>query len=74
MSVCAPLWTLKTRIILFRDANPTNSIVAHLVAREIYEKEGLRAFYKGYTPSLFLSLYGTLAMTCYECLNYLLGF
>lgn len=32
------------------------------------------AFYKGFTPSLFLSLYGTLAMTCYECLNYVLGF
>ena len=39
----------------------------------MYKNEGLKSFYKGFVPSIFLSLYGVIQMFCYENVNYLIG-
>ena len=40
----------------------------------MYFNEGLTSFYKGFVPSIFLSIYGVIQMFCYENINFLLGF
>jgi Mitochondrial carrier protein len=36
--------------------------------------EGIKGFYKGFVPSVFMSTYGVIQMFCYENINHLLGF
>lgn len=40
----------------------------------MYRNEGLKSFYQGFVPSIFLSTYGVIQMFCYENINHLCGF
>ena len=36
--------------------------------------EGIKSFYRGFVPSLFLSFYGVIQMYSYENINHLCGY
>jgi hypothetical protein len=40
----------------------------------MYYKEGVKSFYRGFVPSLFMSTYGVIQMYSYENLTHLLGY
>lgn len=40
----------------------------------MYYNEGVRSFYRGLIPSIFMSTYGVIQMYCYEVLSYSFGF
>lgn len=40
----------------------------------MYQKEGIKSFYRGLLPSLFMSLYGVIQMYSYEILCYKLNY
>ncbi len=42
--------------------------------RDMYRYEGIRKFYAGYVPSLFMSLHGVIQMYVYENINKAFGF
>lgn len=44
------------------------------VVKDIIKNEGIRGFYHGYIPSIFMSMYGVIQMFCYENINFLLGY
>ena len=82
MFITTPLWTVKTRIILFQEYNATNStnqlksstqILKHVV-KDMYFNEGVKSFYRGFVPSLFMSIYGVIQMYSYETITYLMGY
>ena len=72
-----PLWATKTRIVLHFESREMQlrgySLFAHTV-RDMWENEGIRAFFKGFLPGLMLSVYGIIQMTVYENLNYLVNY
>ena len=40
----------------------------------MYTNEGIKSFYKGFVPSIFMSTYGVIQMYSYEVLTHLCGF
>lgn len=40
----------------------------------MYQEEGIKGFYRGFVPSLFMCNYGVIQMYTYEVLCYNLGF
>ncbi len=75
MAITAPLWTIKTRMITFREAQDMSAFKQlHYVATNMYKQEGIPAFFKGYLPGIFLSTYGVIQMYTYEKLNFLFGY
>jgi hypothetical protein len=40
----------------------------------MFVNEGIKSFYKGFLPSIFLSFYGVIQMFSYENINFLLGY
>lgn len=37
----------------------------------MWKNEGIKSYYRGFIPSLFLSVYGVIQMFCYENINYI---
>jgi len=75
MTLTTPMWVLKTRLVLHRSANPaTERNLLYKVSRDMLLNEGVKSFFKGYLPSLFLATYGMIQMYSYENINYLLGY
>ena len=44
------------------------------VSRDMLVNEGIKSFYRGFLPSIFLSFYGVIQMFSYENINYLCGY
>lgn len=75
MTVTTPMWTTKTRLTLHRSSSAsTQKFLLPEVVLDMWQTEGIRAFFKGYIPSLFLCSYGMIQMYCYENINHALGF
>lgn len=75
MFLTAPLWTIKTRIILYREQfHISNTMVVQRVVSDMWKNEGIKSFYHGFVPSILMSTYGVIQMFCYENINYLCGF
>jgi len=75
MAVTTPFWTVKTRMCLFQEYNQamTSRQIAAVVIKDMW-KEGPKTFYRGFTPSLFMSFYGVIQMCSYEGLTHALGY
>ena len=74
MAITTPFWTVKTRLALYQEGN-TNSIrIITQVAKDMYTKEGIKSFYRGFIPSIFMSSYGVIQMFSYEVLSHLSGY
>lgn len=73
-AVTTPLWTVKTRMMLFQEyghIEKVNSInIFCQVCKDMYLNEGLKSFYRGFVPSLFMCNYGVIQMYSYETLCY----
>lgn len=75
MSITTPMWVVKTRLVLHRSANPgAERYLLYNVSKDMLVNEGVKAFFKGYVPSLFLATYGMIQMYSYENINFLLGY
>lgn len=75
MTLTTPMWVLKTRLVLHRSANPgTERNLLYRLSKEMLMNEGVKSFFKGYMPSLFLASYGMIQMYSYENINHMLGF
>lgn len=75
MFVTAPLWTVKTRMVLYREQfHLSNSVIVQRVVKDMWSQEGVRGFYHGFVPSIFMSSYGVIQMFCYENINNVLGY
>ena len=66
MALTTPFWTVKTRVVLFQEYNQQNGavnksheILKHVV-KDMYYNEGIKSFYRGFVPSLFMSVYGVI--------------
>ena len=60
-----PIWTLKTRIILYRNEENryyTSNKLLKWAFDDIKTSDGWKGFYKGYVPGLFLCSYGMIQM------------
>ena len=44
------------------------------VVHDMYYNEGITSFYKGFVPSIFMSLYGVVQMYSYEVLTHMCGY
>jgi solute carrier family 25 (mitochondrial folate transporter), member 32 len=67
-----PIWTVKTRLGLHWNSNNLHSNGFELtrnIVRDMYFREGVSSFYRGYMAGWFLSLYGVVQMTWYEHLS-----
>ena len=40
----------------------------------MYQQEGVKSFYRGFVPSIFMSTYGVIQMYSYEVLTHALGY
>lgn len=61
MFITTPLWTIKTREVLYREQfNVPNYMIVQRVAMDMYRNEGIRGFYHGFVPSIFMSTYGVI--------------
>lgn len=63
MAVTAPLWTVKTRMALFKDHEQrkmSSRQIFRIIVSEMYHREGILSFYKGFIPSIFMSTYGVI--------------
>ena len=75
MSITTPMWVVKTRLVLHRSANPgTERYLLYNLTKDMFVNEGIKSFFKGYVPSLFLATYGMIQMYSYENINFLLGY
>ena len=75
MALTAPLWTVKVRLITYREKfNIRSYDMVFRIVKEMYTKEGIRSFYRGFLPSMLLSSYGIIQMWLYETLNYMVGY
>lgn len=77
MAVTAPMWTVKTRMALFKDyenRKMTSREIFTKIVTEMYHREGILSFYKGFIPSIFMSTYGVIQMSSYEMLTHSFGF
>ena len=75
MFMTAPLWTIKTRMVLYREHfHVSNTEIVQRVVRDMWRNEGIRGFYHGFVPSIFMSTYGVIQMFTYENINHLVGF
>jgi hypothetical protein len=70
--VTMPLWVVKTRLALYREGTKPGLTIR--VIKDMAVNEGPHSFFKGLSPSLFLSLYGIIQMYSYENINYIFGF
>ena len=64
-SVTTPIWTLKTRIILYRNEENRyyrSNQLLKWAAEDIYSQEGVKGLFKGYLPGLMLCMYGMIQM------------
>ena len=69
MLVTNPIWVLKTRTMLHfneKTSKLSGPTLAKQTVREMYKKEGFKAFFRGFPISIFLSLYGMISMSIYE--------
>ena len=58
-TITSPLWVVKTRIILYRSSpSAKQGFILPQVFRDMLINEGPKSFFRGYIPSLFLSVYG----------------
>jgi solute carrier family 25 folate transporter 32 len=57
-----PIWVLKTRIV----GNPSGNRSMITLAGQIFRNEGIKAFWKGTIPSLFLVFQASLQFTFYD--------
>ena len=73
-TLTCPLWVVKTRLALNRNKNEQRSGMIYRTVRDMYRQEGIRKFYAGYVPSLFMSLHGVIQMYVYENVNKAFGF
>jgi hypothetical protein len=61
MAVTTPFWTVKTRLSLYQEQTKVRSdYIMRQVVTEMYQKEGLVSFYRGFVPSIFMSTYGVI--------------
>jgi hypothetical protein len=75
MSLTTPMWVLKTRLVLHRSTSTsTEKFLIYKISRDMLVNEGVKSFFKGYVPSLFLATYGMIQMFSYENINFLLGY
>lgn len=44
------------------------------IVRDTYHNEGVKGFYRGFIPSIFMSTYGIIQMFCYENINHIVGY
>ena len=78
MAVTTPLWTVKTRMMLFQEfknlekVNAPNILLR--VSKDMYANEGIKSFYRGFVPSLFMCNYGVIQMYSYETLCYMFNY
>ena len=64
-----PIWVIKTRMLSTSRTTPgAYTSIAH-GARDIYQKEGFRGFYRGLVPSLFGVSHGAIQFMAYEQLK-----
>jgi hypothetical protein len=76
MVLTTPLWTTKTRLVLFQEEDQrmrSHRIIRRVVA-DMWEQGGVRTFYRGFVPSIFMSGYGFIQMYTYEMLTFIFGF
>ena len=75
MAITTPFWTVKTRLSLYQEQSRvrSNQILKDVVS-EMYQKEGIKSFYRGFVPSIFMSTYGVIQMYSYEVLTHTLGY
>ena len=66
--VMQPLFVLKTRRLLDQQSDAGFKRIASLF-QEVYSQHGVRGFYRGYTLSLMLGLYGVSQLTTYKYLT-----
>lgn len=75
MFCTTPLWTVKTRMVLYREhAKLSNTEIIKNVLQDMWRNEGIRGFYNGFVPSIFLSTYGVIQMYSYENINHMVGY
>lgn len=75
MFMTAPLWTIKTRMQLYREKfHVSNNDIVKRIIKDMWVNEGVKGFYNGLVPSIFLSFYGVIQMFSYENINHVLGF
>lgn len=77
MAITAPFWTVKTRLALFKENEhrKLNSVqILRKIVTDMYHKEGILSFYKGFVPSIFMSTYGVIQMYSYEVLTHSFGY
>ncbi|CDW89152.1 UNKNOWN [Stylonychia lemnae] len=75
MFLTTPMWTIKTRLALFKEQTGLPSYLAlQNIIQDMYRHEGIKGFYRGFLPSIFLSVYGIIQMFSYENINHLLGY
>jgi len=67
--VTNPIWLVKTRMAMQLAGHPDayNGLIDGL--RRVYASEGVRGLYKGFVPSLFSTLHGSLQFLAYENLK-----
>eukprot|EP00347_Sterkiella_histriomuscorum_P013088 403366067 len=75
MFLTTPMWTIKTRLVLYKEQTGLNSLQAtSKIITDMYKHEGIKGFYRGFVPSIFLSTYGIIQMFTYENINHILGY
>lgn len=77
MVTTLPLWTVKTRVVLFQEQSDTQIKTSNIyksALKDIYSKGGVPGFYRGLVPGMLMSLYGVIKMYSYEMLTYITGF
>lgn len=62
-----PIWVINTRMLVKQESEERDSSLQ--AARQIYKEEGLKGFFRGLLPSLFLVLNPIIQYTLYERLR-----
>ena len=69
MLITNPMWVVKVRTMLYLNDKALKEPGLRLLKTTIvdmYNKEGPKAFFRGYPISVFLSIYGMISMSLYE--------
>jgi len=60
MAVTTPLWVVKTRLVLHQEKKTMERGLILRIGSDMFKNEGIKSFFRGFVPSIFLVNYGVI--------------